>query len=71
MAEASCVGAEVEIESGDEDGAAFEVTRERLLFPQLAAAMAQGAGTAGLRQGLEVWPLRGLQYYHTKRKVVL
>lgn len=42
MAKASCVGAEVEIESRDEAGAAFEVTRERLLFLQLATAMKLG-----------------------------
>lgn len=71
MARVSCAGAEVEIESGDEDGAYFEVTRERLLFLQLALVMEQGAGTMGPRQGLVLWPRRGLQYYHTKRKVVL
>lgn len=71
MAKVSCAGAEVEIGSGDEDGADFEVTRERLLFLQLALATERGAGAMGLRQGLVLWPRCGLQCYHTKRKVVL
>ena len=62
---------EVEIQSWDENGADFEVTGDRLLFRQLALEMEQGVGTMGLRQGLVLWPLCGLQYYHTKRKVVL
>lgn len=39
MAKVISSGAVVEIESGDEDGADFEVNRERLLFPQLALVM--------------------------------
>lgn len=45
MAKVSCAGAEVEIESGDEDGADFEVTKERLLFLQLAIVTEQEAWT--------------------------
>lgn len=70
MAKGSCARAEVAIESGDENGADFEVTREQRLFLQLALVVERG-GTTGLRQGLVLWPHCGLQYYHIERKVVL
>lgn len=58
-------------ESGDEDGDVFEVTREQLLFLQLALAMARGAGILGLRTDMELWPRCGPQYDHTEGKAVL
>lgn len=63
--------AEVENESQDEEGAAIEVKKKKMLFLQLALVTEQRAKILGLRPSTELWPCCGPQYDTTKRRVVL